>query len=122
MTRIALFKNAETFEIYAAGAVIFAPGTPGACMYAVKAGRLAIKVNDVTVEIVEEGGVVGEMALLDQAPRSATVVALTDCELVPIDQRRFLFMIQQTPFFAIEVMRILAKRLRAMNERVGLPA
>jgi CRP/FNR family cyclic AMP-dependent transcriptional regulator len=116
-TVLGLFRNAEDFETRAAGRPVFQAGTPGACMYVVKSGRLAIQIDGETVETVEAGGVVGEMSLLDNAPRSATVVALTDAQIVPIDQKRFLFMIQQTPFFAIEVMRIMAERLRAMNRR-----
>jgi len=70
-----------------------------------------------TVETVEEGGLLGEMSLVDDRERSASAVALVDCELVPIDEKRFLFLVQETPFFALEVMRTMARRLRAMNER-----
>ncbi|HEU5100134.1 MAG TPA: Crp/Fnr family transcriptional regulator [Roseiflexaceae bacterium] len=58
------------------------------------------------------GGIVGEMALIDDRPRSATAVAATDCRLVPIDERRFTFLVQQTPMFALAVMRVMAERLR----------
>jgi CRP-like cAMP-binding protein len=59
----------------------------------------------------------GEMALIDSQPRSATAVALTDCSLAVIDEKRFLFMVHETPFFALDIMRILAERLRQMNAR-----
>jgi CRP/FNR family cyclic AMP-dependent transcriptional regulator len=114
-----LFRNASDFEEHRAGGVIFATGAAAGCMYVVKAGAVAIQVDGVTVETVGEGGIVGEMALLDDAPRSATVVAVTDCELVPVDKKRFLFMVQQTPFFALEVMREMAERLRSMNQRLS---
>jgi CRP-like cAMP-binding protein len=58
----------------------------------------------------------GEMALIDDAPRSATAVAKTDVELVPISEKQFLFLVSQTPFFALKVMRVLARRLRATNK------
>jgi CRP-like cAMP-binding protein len=54
----------------------------------------------------------GEMALIDREPRSATAVAETDCELVVIDKRRFWFLVQETPYFAEIVMRVMADRLR----------
>ena len=57
----------------------------------------------------------GEMALIDNEPRSATAVAITDVELVPISEKQFLFLVSQTPYFALKVMRILAQRLRATN-------
>ena len=54
----------------------------------------------------------GEMALIDREPRSATAIAETDCELVVIDKRRFWFLVQETPYFAEIVMRVMADRLR----------
>ena len=43
--------------------------------------------------------------------------ALVPSTVIPVDERRFLFMVQQTPFFALRVMRVLTARVRAMNER-----
>ena len=57
------------------------------------------------------------MALIDGGPRSAAVRASVASEVVPIDERRFLFMVQQTPFFALRVMRVMSARLRSMNAR-----
>ena len=58
----------------------------------------------------------GEMALIDNEPRSATAVAITDVELVPISEKQFLFLVTQTPYFALKVMRILAQRLRVTSK------
>jgi len=63
----------------------------------------------------------GEMALIDSSARSATAVARTDCELIPVDDKRFMFLVQQTPFFAIHVMRVLADRLRKTNALLRAP-
>jgi CRP-like cAMP-binding protein len=109
-----LFANAA-FDVKEAGAVLFEEETPGTVMYVVRSGEVAIRVGGRTVETVAAGGIVGEMALLDNAPRSAAAVAVNRCEVVAIDQKQFLFLVQQTPFFALEVMRIMASRLRAMN-------
>ena len=57
------------------------------------------------------------MALIDHAPRVATVVARTPCRLLAIPEKRFLFMVQQTPFFSLQIMRVMAERLRKMNDR-----
>ena len=57
------------------------------------------------------------MSLISGEPRTATVRAVTAAEVVPIDQK-FLFLVQQTPFFAIRVMRVMSARLKAMNDRV----
>jgi len=58
------------------------------------------------------------MAMVDGQPRTAAAVARTDCQLVPIDQKRFQFLVQQTPYFAIEVMRVLVERLRRADRLV----
>jgi CRP-like cAMP-binding protein len=65
---------------------------------------------------VDAGGIVGEMALVDKAPRSANVVAKTDCVLVPIDEAAFMRHVHSTPFFALQVLRITVKRLRQQME------
>ena len=64
------------------------------------------------------GSLVGEMALIDAQVRSATATAKSACRLAPVTEKRFLFMVQQTPFFALQVMRILAERLRRSNQRL----
>lgn len=69
-------------------------------------------------ESVSAGGIVGEMALISENPRSATVQAIRESIVIPIDERRFSFLVQQAPFFAIRVMRVMSARLKAMNERI----
>jgi CRP-like cAMP-binding protein len=59
------------------------------------------------------------MALIDSEPRSATVTAITDVELVPVSEKQFLFLVSQTPYFALKVMRVLAERLRVTNKTFG---
>jgi len=54
----------------------------------------------------------------DENPRSATVQAISESIVIPIDERRFSFLVQQAPFFAIRVMRVMSARLKAMNERI----
>jgi len=61
----------------------------------------------------------GEMALIDDEPRSATAIAATDVELVPVSEKQFLFLVSQTPYFALKVMRVLATRLRETNKSLG---
>jgi CRP/FNR family cyclic AMP-dependent transcriptional regulator len=51
-------------------------------------------------------------------PRSATVRALRESVVIPVDETRFSFLVQQAPFFAIRVMRVMSARLEAMNERI----
>ena len=107
----------------AAGQILFEKGAAGHEMYVVRSGELQIIEGNQVFETVGPGGIVGEMALVDGGPRSATVRASAVTEVIPLDERRFLFLVQQTPHFAIRVMRVMSARLRAMNTRAtGLDA
>lgn len=98
------------------GETVFVEGETGTVMYAVVSGKIDIVVHERVVETVEPGGVFGEMALIDHHQRSATARARGDAAIVMIDERRFLFLVQNHPTFALEMMRILASRVRHMDE------
>lgn len=104
-------------ERFTVGADIFLEGEHGDRMYVVKEGEVELSVHGKAITTVAKGGIVGEMVLIDKKPRSATARAKTDCELVPIDEERFLALVHQNPGFALEVMRVLVDRLRLMDER-----
>jgi CRP/FNR family cyclic AMP-dependent transcriptional regulator len=110
-----IFANEVVPESYPAGSVIFEEGQPRDSMYVIQTGEVELKVQGRLVETVRVDGFFGEMALLDHEPRSATAIAKTDCSLVPISEKRFLYMVEETPFFAITVMRTLSARLRRRN-------
>ena len=92
--------------------MIFAAGDPGDSFYVVREGTVTLSSSGRKLEDVGPGGIFGELGVLERAPRSATATAATDCDLVPLDERRFVFHVSQTPFFALTVMRVLADRLR----------
>ena len=107
-----LFRNTEDAQPYTAGATIFSEGdSPCGLMYVVQEGEVDIVLRGEHVETIGPGSFLGEIGLVAKRPRSATAVAKTDCRLVPIDQRRFNFLVQQTPYFALEVMQTIAERL-----------
>ena len=115
---ILLLVGEQPHVLVARGQVVCAEGDPPDCMYVVKSGGLRIRSGGVVYEDVGPGGIVGEMALVEKHhARSATVYALTDCELVPIDEARFAALVVEAPSFALTVMRVLSRRLRAMNRR-----
>ena len=114
MPEINIFKNDSNFRIYEPRAVIFQRGDPSDCMYAVIEGEVDILVNEQVIDTARSGTLIGEMAMIDNSPRSATAVAKTRAKLVPVSQKQFLFMVQQTPFFSIQVMQIMADRLRRL--------
>jgi CRP-like cAMP-binding protein len=87
-------------------------------MYVIRTGEATIERGGHVMETLGPGGIFGEMALIDGSPRSATVRAKTDCVVAPINEKSFLFLVHETPFFAVAVMRTLANRLRRMDEAV----
>ena len=99
-----------------AGETIFSEGAPGDNMYAVLDGEIEIRKADVVLETVRRGGIFGEMALIDEKTRSAGAIATADSTIVAIGQRRFMTLVQQTPFFAVQVMQVLSARLRRNTE------
>jgi CRP-like cAMP-binding protein len=88
-------------------------------MYAVLEGEVEILVGEKLIDTVGPGGIFGEMALIDDGPRSASARAKAHCKLVPVTQQRFIFLVQQTPFFSIEVMRLMSERIRKMLSVAG---
>ena len=97
---------------YKAGDTIFKKGDPGETMFALASGEVDIIIDGNVVDQLSEGDIFGEMALIDFQPRSADAVAKTDCAIVTIDEKQFLFMTEQTPSFALQLMRLVASRLR----------
>jgi CRP/FNR family transcriptional regulator, cyclic AMP receptor protein len=98
-----------------AGEIIFKEGDEAHQLFVIKSGDVRIQSGNRTLAELSTNHIFGEMALIDDAPRSATAIAKTDVELVPISEKQFLFLVSQTPFFALKVMRVLARRLRATN-------
>jgi CRP-like cAMP-binding protein len=118
MVKVDLFQHEQQYQLFSAGQTIFQEGEPGDVMYVVQEGEADILLRDHLLETVGPGGILGEMALIDTTSRSATAVARTDCKLVPINQTRFKVHVHHTPYFALQVMRVMADRLRQMNAQL----
>ncbi len=118
MISIELFSHNSTIVNIAAEKPLFSQGEAGHLMFVLKSGEADVFVNGRLVESLEHGSIVGEMGLVSPGPRSATIVARTDCEFVAVDENRFQFLVQQTPFFATQVMRVMAERLRNLDRMV----
>ena len=112
MTSFNFLKRERDVRSIEAGKAIFTEGQAGDVMYAVVEGEVSIVLNGQVLETIGEGCIFGELALLDERPRSASAIASSNCKVAVIDLKRFSVLVQQTPFFAIEVMRVMAERLR----------
>ena len=114
-----LTGNDIAVRFFKAGDIIFREGDEATELFVIKSGRVRIQIGNRTITELGPDSIFGEMALIDSEPRSATVIAITDVELVPVSEKQFLFLVSQTPFFALKVMRVLAQRLRATNKTFG---
>jgi CRP-like cAMP-binding protein len=103
-------------EIFAPGQEIFRMGDPGDKMFVVRSGEVEIILNGRVITTLASGEIFGEMGVIDGSPRAATARAKGECEVTPITQKAFLYLARETPTFALSVMRMLASRLRLMNE------
>jgi CRP-like cAMP-binding protein len=110
-----LFADSNNVQVFQANATIFAEGSPGDVMYVVIEGEVELRVRRDVLEVAGPGAIIGEMALIDDLPRSATAQAKSECRLAPVDERRFLFLVHEHPLFALHVMRVLTERLRRMD-------
>lgn len=113
-----LFSHNPDIVAVKAGASLFAEGEAGHQMFVLIAGNAEVVVAGRVLETLEHGSIVGEMDLVAPGRRSASVFARTDCQFVAIDEQRFQYLVQQTPNFAMQVLRVLAERLRATDRLV----
>jgi CRP/FNR family transcriptional regulator, cyclic AMP receptor protein len=116
---LGLFKSSEDVVTLKSGECLFSKGDPADRMYVVLSGELHVGDGNLIFERLSPGSMMGEMGLIDHAPRAATVTAQSDCTLAEIDEKRFLFLVQQTPSFALNVLRLLSQRLRRMDALVS---
>jgi CRP-like cAMP-binding protein len=101
---------------FAAGTVIFNKGDAGSCMYVVQSGVIEMVIGDKVIEVCGENEAIGFMSMIDEAPRSSTARVKEACELSLIDQRKFRFMVDEVPNFALYIMGAMARRIRGMGQ------
>jgi CRP/FNR family transcriptional regulator, cyclic AMP receptor protein len=104
---------------YQAGASIMREGQAGIYMYVLKSGRVSIAIRDSVVEVVLPGGTFGEMALVDQSPRTASATADIYSELLAVDRASTLGAVKAQPAFAMAMLRAVVERLRHMNSQLA---
>jgi CRP/FNR family cyclic AMP-dependent transcriptional regulator len=106
------------------GTMIMAAGDPTDSLYIVLSGRLKVMMSDadgkeVILTIIGPGEFFGEMGLIDDAPRSASVVAIEPCELLAITRRDFKKCLAENFEMSMAVMRGLVRRLREADRKIG---
>ena len=89
-TELALFFSEEARTSLPEGAVVIQEGLPGDEMFVLLEGELVISIQGKHIDHLTPGMILGEMAMVDDRPRSATAIAVTDCTLIRLDRARFL--------------------------------
>ncbi len=100
---------------YTSGKTIFAQGQDGRSLYIVVSGRVRVHLTDKELAVVEKGGCFGEMSLFDAEPRSASVTAIAGCDCLVLTQQQLYEAIDETPDIAVNIIRLLSRRIRNQN-------
>jgi CRP/FNR family transcriptional regulator len=108
-------KKAGTSLNYPAGSIIFNKGDAGECMYVVQSGVIEMVIGDKVIEVCGPNQAIGFMSMIDEAPRSSTARVKEACEVSIIDRRKFRFMVDEVPNFALYIMGAMARRIRGMG-------
>ena len=117
---VEIFQTNPEPQRFSAGDMIFGAGDAENTMYGIVEGEIEISVNGKVLEIIRQGDIFGEGALVHaDSKRASTAIAKTDCKLAVMDRRNFLFAVQQTPMFAIEIMRSYSDRIRRLRQSVS---
>jgi CRP-like cAMP-binding protein len=113
---IELFNSSNDIRTYKTGETIFEIGATGDVMYGIIEGEVDLMLKGDVFETIKTGDVFGEGALVQIPPlRATTAVAKTDCKLAAVDKVHFQFLVQETPLFALEVIRSMSNRLRTLK-------
>ncbi len=118
MTMLGLFMNATDRRHLEPGQVFFKAGDTGDEMYGVVTGQIELRRGEEVLATVGPGETFGEMAIIDDAPRLLSAIAVEPTEIAVISRRTFLFLVHETPMFAIQVMQSLACRIRELDNRI----
>jgi len=113
-----MFRYSKKYDTYLPGDTIFKKGSMGGTMYIILEGEIEIYVDGSVVGKLFEGQVLGEMALVENEPRSATAIAKTESKIVPIDREAFLYIVKEEPLFALFVIKDLSHKIRILNQRI----
>lgn len=130
LAKVPIFSNCTPEEITAIsgvaqdaffqpGQIIVTQGTPGQAFYLIIDGQVEILRDNKSLGAFGPGDFFGEMSLLDQAPRSATIRALKDTQCLMLSSWDFRALLERHPSIAIKLLEVLSRRLRVANERVG---
>ncbi len=118
MKFLKLFKGWEDVAEYPAHTVIFSAGDPADVMYYILSGEVELTLHGESISIDSAGDIIGEMAMVPTATRSATATSLSDVKLARLSHQQLSELAIENTGFSLHVMRILANRLRSIDKYI----
>lgn len=116
LVRLASVMNELSFPT---NHTIFTEGKEGRSLYIVVSGRVRVHLENRELANLEQGACFGEMSLFDAEPRSASVTTLESCECLMLTQIQLYDAIDETPEIAINIIRLLSRRIRELNHKLN---
>jgi CRP/FNR family transcriptional regulator len=115
-------ETGELGKVYKSGEIIVRQGDVGDCMYVIQSGRAEIikekEGKEIQLNVLGEGGIFGEMALIDKEVRSATVRALGEVRILTVDKKIFLRLMSKDPTVAFSIVQKMSHRIRELSDEV----
>ena len=119
MRFLEMFRDWENTEEYDARTVIFSERDPADVMYVILSGEIELTLHGEPLGAEREGGIIGEMAIINSATRSATATTLSKVKMARLDRDQFKALIADNSEFSLHVMAVLANRLRAVDHYIS---
>jgi CRP-like cAMP-binding protein len=113
-----LLGDWEDIVEYPAQTVVFSERTPSDLLYVILSGEVELTLNGKSIGIETEGGIIGEMAMIDSASRNATATTLTSARLARLNPKQLKKLVSRNAKFSLHVMGVLANRLRAVDNYI----
>jgi len=120
MEFLEMFRDWEDTEEYDARTVIFSERDPADVMYVILSGDIELTLHGEPLGAEGKGGIIGEMAMINSATRSATATTLSKVKLARLDRDEFKALIAGNTEFSLHVMAVLANRLRAVDHYISM--
>lgn len=99
---------------------IFTEGQEGRSLYIVVSGKVRVHIGDRDLAYLEQGTCFGEMSLFDAEPRSASVTTVEPCDCLMLTQVQLYDAIDETPGIAVNIIRLLSRRIRELNQKLNV--
>lgn len=115
-TQVNLYQQTRDDINYKAGDVIFMQGELAANAFVVQSGVVDLYMNGRHIETLSAGDIFGERDMMNGSMYQTTAIAQTDTSIIAVDDHRFKYLLENTPAFAMNVMRMLSARLAAANK------